>query len=83
MLLRLEVPHAPVRTSQEVIDSEQAKEIGLCIEDPNGPHGAFRTIRSPVSFDGERTTSVTAPPVLGADNAELVDPLRKVGAAAA
>ena len=83
VLLRLEVPHAPVRTSQEVIDSEQAKKIGLCIEDPNGPHGAFRTIRSPVSFDGERTTSVTAPPVLGADNAELVDPLRKVGAAAA
>ncbi len=83
MLLRLEVPHAPVRTSEEVIASEQARAIGLCIEDPDGPHGLFRTIRSPVTFDGERATKVTAPPVLGADNAEIVDPLRNKGAAAA
>lgn len=83
VLLRLEVPHAPVRTSEEVIASEQAKAIGLCIEDPDGPHGLFRTIRSPVSFDGERATKVTAPPVLGKDNAEIVDPLRRKCAAAA
>jgi crotonobetainyl-CoA:carnitine CoA-transferase CaiB-like acyl-CoA transferase len=75
-LLALEVPHSEVRTSQEVVESDQAKALGLCIEDPNGPHGLFRTIRSPISFDGERATRVTAPPVLGADNATLVDPLR-------
>jgi crotonobetainyl-CoA:carnitine CoA-transferase CaiB-like acyl-CoA transferase len=75
-LLALEVPHSAVRTSEEVIASDQAKALGLCVEDPNGPHGAFRTIRSPVSFDGERVTSVKAPPVLGADNATIVDPLR-------
>lgn len=75
-LEELEVPHSPVRTSQEVVDCEQAKELGLVVEDPNGPHGIFRTIRSPVSFDGERMQTVTAPPVLGADNAELVEPLR-------
>lgn len=73
----LEVPHSPVRTSQEVVDSEQAKALGIVVEDPNGPHGRFRTIRSPVSFDGERMASVTAPPVLGADNEELVEPMRK------
>jgi crotonobetainyl-CoA:carnitine CoA-transferase CaiB-like acyl-CoA transferase len=75
-LLELEVPHSAVRTSDEVIASDQAKALGLCVEDPDGPHGPFRTIRSPVSFDGERVTSVTAPPVLGADNATIVDPLR-------
>jgi crotonobetainyl-CoA:carnitine CoA-transferase CaiB-like acyl-CoA transferase len=64
-LTRLEVPHAPVRTSTEVVDSAQAKALGLVLEDPAGPFGAFRTIRSPLSFDGARATAVTAPPSLG------------------
>lgn len=72
----LEVPHSPVRTSQEVVDCDQANVLGIVVEDPKGPHGVFRTIRSPVSFDGERMESVTAPPVLGADNEELVEPMR-------
>jgi len=76
-LQELEVPHSPVRTSQEVVDSDQAKALGIVVEDPDGPHGLFRTIRSPVSFDGERMETVTAPPVLGADNDQLVEPLRK------
>jgi crotonobetainyl-CoA:carnitine CoA-transferase CaiB-like acyl-CoA transferase len=76
-LRELEVPHAPVNTSQEAIESEQAKALQLCIEDPNGPHGVFRTIRSPVTFDGERALEVTAPPVLGAHDEELVAPLRR------
>lgn len=76
-LRELEVPHAPVNTSQEAIESEQAKALQLCVEDPNGPHGVFRTIRSPVTFDGERALEVTAPPVLGAHDEELVAPLRR------
>jgi crotonobetainyl-CoA:carnitine CoA-transferase CaiB-like acyl-CoA transferase len=66
-----EVPHAPVQTSAEVLASPQAQALGLCIEDPAGPHGVFRTIRSPLSFDGERMTSVTAPPVLGQHDDEI------------
>ena len=77
ILRGLEVPHAPVNTSKEAIESEQAKAMQLCIEDPNGPHGVFRTIRSPVTFDGERALDVTAPPVLGAHDDELVAPLRR------
>jgi crotonobetainyl-CoA:carnitine CoA-transferase CaiB-like acyl-CoA transferase len=76
-LRELEVPHAPVNTAQEAIESEQAKALQLCVEDPNGPHGVFRTIRSPVTFDGERALEVTAPPVLGAHDEELVAPLRR------
>jgi uncharacterized protein YggU (UPF0235/DUF167 family) len=30
-----------------------------------------------VSFDGERALQVTAPPLLGADNAALIDPIRR------
>jgi crotonobetainyl-CoA:carnitine CoA-transferase CaiB-like acyl-CoA transferase len=30
--------------------------------------GEFRTIRSPISFDGQRSLVVTAPPLLGQDN---------------
>jgi crotonobetainyl-CoA:carnitine CoA-transferase CaiB-like acyl-CoA transferase len=66
-----EVPHAPVQTSTEVLASPQAQALGLCVEDPAGPHGVFRTIRSPLSFDGERMTSVTAPPVLGQHDNEI------------
>ncbi len=73
-LVRLEVPHAPVRTSAEVLESGQAKSLGLCVTDPEGPHGPFRTIRSPISFDGERATSVVAPPTLGQHNEEVFPP---------
>lgn len=72
-----EVPHSPVRSSAEVVESDQAKALGLVVEDPSGPHGPFRTIRSPLSFDGTRATSVTAPPVLGAHNESIVEPLRR------
>lgn len=72
-----EVPHSPVRTSAEVAESAQAAALGLVVEDPDGPHGPWRSIRSPVSFDGERMTAVTAPPLLGADDATIVAPLRE------
>jgi crotonobetainyl-CoA:carnitine CoA-transferase CaiB-like acyl-CoA transferase len=66
-LTELEVPNAAVATSREVLDSPQAQALQIEISAP-GPMGAFRTIRSPLSFDGERALSVTAPPLLGADN---------------
>ena len=71
-LEQLEVPHSPVYSAPEVIETPQAQHLGLVPEDPHGPHGPFRTIRSPLSFDGERATSVTAPPVLGQHNDELL-----------
>ena len=74
-LTRLEVPNSPVRTSEEVLACDQARHLGIEVSDPDGPHGAFRTIRSPLSFDGERMDSVTAPPVLGEADAELRGPM--------
>lgn len=75
-LTRLEVPNAPVRSSVEVLESAQAKALGICVADEHGPHGRFRTVRSPLSFDGERMTEVTAPPVLGQDDEAISAPLR-------
>ena len=76
-LTRLEVPNSEVRTSVEVLASEQAKALGIEVRDPEGPHGEFRTIRSPLSFDGERMTEVKAPPVLGADDKEIRASVRR------
>jgi crotonobetainyl-CoA:carnitine CoA-transferase CaiB-like acyl-CoA transferase len=70
------VPHSPVRTSVEVAESAQAQALGMIIEDPDGPKGLWRTVRSPVSFDGERMSEVSAPPVLGSGNETIVAPLR-------
>jgi crotonobetainyl-CoA:carnitine CoA-transferase CaiB-like acyl-CoA transferase len=70
-LAALEVPHSPVFTSQEVLDGELAKhhQVEVSCE---GPHGTFRTIRNPITFDGERPVDVTAPPVLGQHNEEIL-----------
>jgi len=70
-LAGLEVPHSPVFNSAEVAEGELAAHHGLVLE-TEGPHGPFRTIRSPIRFDGERQTEVTAPPVLGADNERVL-----------
>jgi crotonobetainyl-CoA:carnitine CoA-transferase CaiB-like acyl-CoA transferase len=70
-LTRLEVPNSPVYDTAEVLRTEQARVLGLEVTDPDGPMGEFRTIRFPLSFDGERMDSVTAPPLLGADDAAI------------
>jgi crotonobetainyl-CoA:carnitine CoA-transferase CaiB-like acyl-CoA transferase len=58
-------------TSREVADGELAAHHNLVLE-TEGPHGTWRTIRSPLRFDGERQSEIVAPPVLGADNAEVL-----------
>ncbi len=66
-----DVPHSPMYTTAEVPDDPQAKHLQLFIEAQHPVVGTFRTVRSPVSFDGERAIDVTAPPLLGEHNAEL------------
>ena len=50
-----------------MLKTDQVRHLGLEVA-ADGPAGPFRTIRNPVSFDGERMTEVEAPPLLGADN---------------
>ncbi len=68
-----DVPHAPVYTTAEVPQDPQAQHLQLFVEAPHPVAGTFKTVRSPVSFDGERSLDVTAPPLLGQHNAEFAD----------
>jgi crotonobetainyl-CoA:carnitine CoA-transferase CaiB-like acyl-CoA transferase len=69
-----DVPHAPMYTTAEVPDDPQAKHLQLFVETEHPKLGTFRTVRSPVSFDGERALGVTAPPTLGEHNDQLDHP---------
>ena len=70
-LVAEDVPHAPVYTTPEVPEDPQAQHLQLFVEAPSPVAGIFKTVRSPVSFDGERTLAVTAPPLLGQHNDHL------------
>lgn len=66
-----DVPHSPMYTTAEVPEDAQARHLQLFVETEHPATGTFRTVRSPVSFDGQRPLAVTAPPVLGEHNEEL------------
>jgi crotonobetainyl-CoA:carnitine CoA-transferase CaiB-like acyl-CoA transferase len=72
-LAALEVPHSPVYSSREVVEGELAAHHRLVIEG-EGARGTFRTIRSPLRFDGEIEDKVVPPPELGQDNADILGP---------
>ena len=70
----LDVPYAPMYDTNEVPDDPQAMHLQLFIDavHPAHPQGSrWRTVRSPVSFDGERALEVSAPPLLGDHNEVL------------
>lgn len=80
-LSELDVPHSLLCTPQEVLDSPQGKHLKLGVETQHETMGKFRTIRSPISFDGERALEVKAPPTLGEHNEEILGSDRKIEAA--
>jgi crotonobetainyl-CoA:carnitine CoA-transferase CaiB-like acyl-CoA transferase len=65
MLADREVPHAPVYDSTEALEDRQAKHLGIAVEAEHPTMGRFRTVRFPVTFDGQRLSEVSAPPTLG------------------
>lgn len=67
-LVALDVPHAPMYTSAEVPEDPQIQHLQLFVNAPSPVQGTFTTVRSPVSYDRERSLQVTAPPVLGQHN---------------
>jgi len=73
-LAALDVPHAPMYDTDEVPEDPQSKHLQLFVDAPHParPDGErWRTVRSPVSFDGQRPLEVTAPPLLGDHNGVL------------
>ncbi len=70
-LVAQDVPHAPMYTTPEVPEDPQIQHLQMFVEAPSPQGGTFKTVRSPVSFDGQRSLDVTAPPLLGQHNAQL------------
>jgi crotonobetainyl-CoA:carnitine CoA-transferase CaiB-like acyl-CoA transferase len=66
-----EVPHGAMYKSDEVMEDPQAAHLQLLVEAEHPTEGTFKTVRPPISFDGERSLEITAPPVLGEHNEEI------------
>ncbi|WP_121047825.1 CoA transferase [Sphingosinicella microcystinivorans] len=72
-LRAVEVPHSRLASPPDVLASAQARHLGIVVDADHPLGGRFRTIRSPLRFDGNSMTSVKAPPLLGADNRNVLD----------
>jgi crotonobetainyl-CoA:carnitine CoA-transferase CaiB-like acyl-CoA transferase len=70
-LLPEDVPHSPMYDTSEALDDAQAKHLQLLISAEHPVMGRFRTVRSPVSFDGQRALEVRPPPTLGEHDEEI------------
>ncbi len=81
ILGRHEVPHSPVYTSAQVVDNDQVRHLQIETSAEHPEMGTFRTIRFPVSFDGERALDVMPPPVLGEHNEAVLGEREKSEAA--
>ena len=71
-----DVPHAPMYDTSEALDDPQAVHLELTASALHPTMGLFRTVRSPVSFDGERALGVRPPPTLGEHNEEIRNALK-------
>jgi crotonobetainyl-CoA:carnitine CoA-transferase CaiB-like acyl-CoA transferase len=78
-----EVPHSPAYDADEALDDAQARHLGILVEAEHPVMGRFRTVRSPLSFDGARASAVTPPPVLDEHGPELRAQIDKGRASAA
>ena len=76
-LQREDVPNAPVYDTSEALEDPQAKHLQLMTSAEHPLMGLFRTVRSPVSFDGERALAVRPPPTLGEHSDEIRAELRR------
>lgn len=72
-----DVPYAPMYDASEALEDPQAKHLEILVSSTHKTMGEFRTVRPPVSFDGQRSTEVVPPPVLGEHNDEVLGALRE------
>jgi crotonobetainyl-CoA:carnitine CoA-transferase CaiB-like acyl-CoA transferase len=70
-LQREDVPHAPMYDTSEALNDPQAIHLQMTAQAEHPVMGLFRTVRSPVSFDGQRALDVRPPPTLGEHSDEI------------
>ena len=75
-----DVPHAPMYDTSEALVDPQAVHLQMTTQAEHPVMGLFRTVRSPVSFDGQRALDVRPPPTLGEHNDEIRAELQRAGA---
>lgn len=74
-LAQEDVPHAPMYQIPEVLEDPQIQHLNMEVSAPHPEAGMFRTIRFPVSFDGDASDQVTAPPTLNQHGNEIREEL--------
>jgi len=66
-----DVPNSPMYDTSEALEDPQARHLELTASATHPVMGLFRTVRSPVSFDGARALEVRPPPTLDEHGAEI------------
>jgi crotonobetainyl-CoA:carnitine CoA-transferase CaiB-like acyl-CoA transferase len=72
-----DVPNAPMYDTSEALADPQAIHLQMTTSAEHPVMGLFRTVRSPVSYDGVRALDVRPPPTLGEHNEEIRAALKK------
>ena len=70
-LAAAEVPHSPAYDSNEALEDPQARHLKLKVTATHPEMGSFTTVRNPLSFDGEMSLDILAPPTLGEHDDEI------------
>jgi crotonobetainyl-CoA:carnitine CoA-transferase CaiB-like acyl-CoA transferase len=76
MLEDEDVPYAPVYMTDEVLEDPQVQHLGIETRAEHPTMGTFRSVRSPVTYDNDRTVHAEAPPLLDEHRQEI---LRELG----
>jgi crotonobetainyl-CoA:carnitine CoA-transferase CaiB-like acyl-CoA transferase len=67
-----DVPHAPIYLTNEVLEDPQVKHLEIETQMEHPTLGTFRSVRNPVSYDGDRLALAAPPPVLDEHRAEIL-----------
>ena len=73
VLESLDVPYSPMYDTSEALEDPQARHLQLLVSTRHPTLGTFRTVRSPVSFNGVRSTEFTVPPFVDENRAEMIE----------
>jgi crotonobetainyl-CoA:carnitine CoA-transferase CaiB-like acyl-CoA transferase len=76
LLEKEDVPYAPMYLVDEAIGDPQFVHLGIETKAEHPTEGTFRSVRSPVSFGGDRTPLAAAPPTLDEHRAAI---LKEIG----
>jgi len=72
-----DVPFAPINGIDSVVEDPQARHLGLIVPVESAKEGALRAVRSPLQFDGQRASLVSAAPLLDEHGSEIRSALSK------